>query len=1085
MNTKRFTARAPIILGAVLVLLLLATTVSLAQSVGGDLTRATSQLTVGDSAVAAPKLDAAPPDAAQTSGLVPGQTTARPVSIIVTFDQPVSTAALEAAGAGTVVHQYSDLFDGASMVLPAGKIDSVAALPGVSRIYLDELQQLDTDASPRFIGATVAWYQLGGQSKAGEGVIVGILDSGIWPEHPSVADPDPAGKPYAAPPVVPGANGFSGSGPRSTCDFGNTAYNPNDLPFACNNKLIGAYTFLDTYKAVIGLLPTEFDSARDDNGHGSHTMTTAAGNGGVMATLLGVPRGKVSGIAPRAHVIAYRVCAEEGCYNSDSLAAVEQAVLDGVDVINFSISGGSNPFADIVEQAFAYAYDNGVFVAASAGNAGPGANTAAHLSPWVTTVAASTSNRHFISTLTLRASDNTELQLSGATVTDGIAAWTPVVYPPAGQELCLDPFPAGTFNGEIVICRRGVNARVLKGYNVAEGGAAGMILYNPVLQGLSTDNHFLPAVHLEGPEGVLLNEFMAAHTGVMATFTEGQATPVPGDVIAAFSSRGGPALSLGIGKPDITAPGVQILAAQTPLPATPEGGMPGQLFQAIQGTSMSSPHIAGSAALLVDMHPTWTPGQIKSALMTTAQTRVYKEDGATRADAFDTGSGRVDLSKAGKVSLTFDETVANYFTLADELWMANYPSLYLPNLYGTLTVPRTVHNETNRKATWVLKAEAPRDVKVIVPRVLHVPANGDATFDITVSAPNVPIGEVRFAHLWLKHGTERLHFPITIVRGEAVVTIDKQCSAAEIALKQTADCTITVTNTSLLPATVQVSDWLPNKLSLVRGSVVGATEVPRRNAFTFDGTLAPAGAPTLGITPGALSGYVPLAAFGIPPLGCPANCDDGGFVISGLDITYLGQPVNEAILSVNGTLELGLASGVYATYANQNLPDPATPNNILAPWWTDLNLTDAGQWYLGALTDGVFTYDIFEWAAVPRFGDPASTFSFQIWLARGTDLIWFAYGPATGDTGDGTVGAENDDGTVGVTAYYDGTGTLPFTTQSDLIIEQLPGTPGETHVISFQVKGHGVGPWTNCANMTSDLFPGTATSCFSGRVTPR
>jgi subtilisin family serine protease len=125
-----------------------------------------------------------------------------------------------------------------------------------------------------------------------------------------VSDPDPLGKPYAAPPVVPGSNGFGSGGPRDTCDFGNTAFNPDDAPFTCNNKLIGAYNFLDTYKASLGLLPEEFDSARDDNGHGTHTLTTAAGNRGVAASIFGVPRGTVSGMAPRAHVIAYRVCAD-------------------------------------------------------------------------------------------------------------------------------------------------------------------------------------------------------------------------------------------------------------------------------------------------------------------------------------------------------------------------------------------------------------------------------------------------------------------------------------------------------------------------------------------------------------------------------------------------------------------------------------------------------------------------------------------------------------------------------------------------------------------------------------------------------
>ncbi len=425
----------------------------------------------------------------------------------------------------------------------------------------------------------------------------------------------------------------------------------------------------------------EFNSARDSEGHGSHTTATAAGNAGVDASIFGTQRGVISGVAPRAQVIMYRVCGDGGCYSSNSAAAVEQAILDEVDAINFSISGGSNPYADAVSLAFRTAYENGVFVSASAGNAGPGADTTDHREPWTITVAASTSNRHFISTVSLTADGGATLQLQGASVTGGISTPTPVVFPPS-DPLCQAPYPAGTFTGKIAICQRGVNARVAKSFNVAAGGAVGMLLYNPTLQGLATDNHFIPSVHLENDAGAALVAFMGSHTGVMATFTAGLATAVPGDVMAAFSSRGGPGQSLGISKPDITAPGVQILSAHTPMPHSVDGGLPGELFQAIQGTSMSSPHIAGSGALLKALHPEWTPGQIKSALMTTAFGGVVKEDGVTPATPFDYGSGRVDLNVAGNPGLTFDETVANYVALQNELWNSNYPSLYVPVMPG-------------------------------------------------------------------------------------------------------------------------------------------------------------------------------------------------------------------------------------------------------------------------------------------------------------------------------------------------------------------------------------------------------------------
>ncbi len=240
-------------------------------------------------------------------------------------------ACYSAIPGAVVTHSLPLVFGGVAVVVPDESVEDVAKLPGVERVYADELLQLDTDASPRFIGAPAVWNALRGPERAGEGIVVGVLDSGVWPEHPSFSDPDPSGKAYPAPPA---------SWTGAACQFGSGVV--GDFAFGCNHKLIGARRFMATYDVVYGLLPDEFPSARDDNGHGTHTASTAAGNGRVEATLFGVPRGRVSGIAPRAHVAAYKVCGYEGCFASDSAAAVQQAILDGVDVINFSISGGAN-----------------------------------------------------------------------------------------------------------------------------------------------------------------------------------------------------------------------------------------------------------------------------------------------------------------------------------------------------------------------------------------------------------------------------------------------------------------------------------------------------------------------------------------------------------------------------------------------------------------------------------------------------------------------------------------------------------------------------------------------------------------------
>jgi len=762
-------------------------------------------------------LAATAPDVTGAAKLSPASaSSARYLSYLHARMDAFQARALRASPSARVTQRLDTVVGGVALTLPAADVAKLARDPQVSAILPDTLNKPLTDASPAFIGAPSAWRALGGQGKAGERVIVGVLDSGIWPEHPSLSDPDPAGRAYPAPrPPL--------SGTRQ-CDFaGGTNPGPS---FACNNKLIGAFTFLNTYNAVIGLEPSEYTSARDDDGHGTHTATTAAGNGKVPATIGGVSRGLVSGIAPRAQVIAYKVCGAQGCFSSDSAAAVQRAILDDVDVINFSISGGSNPYADVVSLAFLDAYNAGVFVSASAGNSGPSANTTDHREPWVATVAASTGNRSFVGTASLSSSDGSNLTLNGVTVAPPLTVASPVVDAAAsGDPLCLNGTPDAAFAGKVVLCKRGTNGRVQKGYNVFRRGAVGMLLYNQstAVTDLETDNHFLPALHMQVGVGQSAIAFLSAHPDVTATITSGVATATQGDVMASFSSRGGNAQTLGISKPDVTAPGVQILAGNTPTPSDP-AVVPGELFQAIAGTSMSSPHVAGAGALLVALHPTWTPGQIKSALMTTARTQVVKEDGVTPTDAFDDGSGRIDLSKARDPWFTFNESGANYVANRDALYKANYPSLYVPNLAGSLTVTRTLTSVARYSQYYRATVSAPSDLKVTVsPRTFTLAPGAQRTLVITVDGRDVPIGQTRFATITLRSDGRSFTFPVTVVRGQGPVTVDKTCTPDSIPVGATVDCSVTMTNTSAVASTVQLRDTLPRQLRLVEGSVTGVS----------------------------------------------------------------------------------------------------------------------------------------------------------------------------------------------------------------------------------------------------------------------
>jgi len=312
---------------------------------------------------------------------------------------------------------------------------------------------------------------------------------------------------------------------------------------------------------------------------------------------------------------------------------------------------------------------------------------------------------------------------------------------------------------------------------VLAGGGSALVMHNDAegvdFNDLNSDKHFLPAIHIDFAAKEQLFEFLESHEEATAVLTQGAATSVfdfpgglpslktgtaPGvDLVNDGSSRGGPGQTLAINKPDITAPGTAILAGGTPMPRE-EGedsvGAAG-LYMVISGTSMAAPHAAGAAALLLDLYPHWTPGQIKSALMTTAVQDMLKEDGKTPADPFDRGSGRIDLRRAFDPGLTFVGPSAQEFReRKDDLWNLNYPSLYFPAHPGRFTVERTVANELRGKKRWKTHVSAPPDVDIDVPKHVKIKRDGTTTFEITVDAPTVLSGEVRHANLRLTNGEQ-------------------------------------------------------------------------------------------------------------------------------------------------------------------------------------------------------------------------------------------------------------------------------------------------------------------------------------------
>ncbi|MEO8105828.1 MAG: S8 family serine peptidase [Actinomycetes bacterium] len=629
------------------------------------------------------------------------------------------------------LYDYTVAFNGVGAQLTAEQAQTLAKNPNVSGIFANERRELTTNVSPEFLGLTGAggvWEQLGGVGRkgAGSGLVVGVVDTGIWPENPQVRFADsPKNR-------VPGWAG--------TCQSGE-AFSQQD----CTDKLIGARYFLDGIGRK-NIAPYEFKSARDYDGHGTHTLTTAGGSP-AEAVVDGVSYGTVSGMAPGAYVAAYKACwtdrgGDNGCYSIDTVAAIDAAVADGVDAINFAIGSSSETSVlDPDEIAFLFAADAGVFVAASAGNEGPGASTTDHVSPWLTSVAASTFKINEQAALL----GNGERYV-GASSTGTLPA-TPAVLAgeigaagadPGEAALCvpgtLDPAAAA---GKVVVCDRGVIARVDKSKAVQQAGGAGMVLVNTSPNSLNADLHFVPSIHVDEVQGAAITQYVATAanpTIAIVPLKPGESRAVVPE-IAEFSSRG-PSTTTGgdILKPDIAAPGVDVLAGISPVTDA------GRNWDLLSGTSMASPHIAGISLLIQQQHPSWSPAMVKSALQTTAT------DTVTTTSPFEQGSGLVQPRPGGNPGLVYNAGWNDWLAFIDGQGLdldgvdpidasdLNQATIAVGQLAGQQQVTRTVTN-VGTAGTYQASVQGVPGVDVAVqPSTLSLAAGESASFTVTFTA---------------------------------------------------------------------------------------------------------------------------------------------------------------------------------------------------------------------------------------------------------------------------------------------------------------------------------------------------------------
>jgi subtilisin family serine protease len=868
--------------------------------------------------------------------------------------------ALASAGvdAGRVVYSYTTALNGVALRLTAQQAAKLAGTPGVTMVQKSRIVSIRTKSqpspqppTPEFLGLTGmkgVWNkQFGGDANAGNGVIIGDIDTGFWPANPS----------FAALPEPRSDDSTIAANFHGTCDPG--VNNGTFGPVTCNNKVIGA-RFYDA-AGLSHANPGEFQSPRDFDGHGSHTASTAAGDP-VAATINGQSVGPLEGMAPGARLSIYKVLYENATgttaqgSDADIVAAVNQAINDGVNVINFSVGDNVDTFGPD-ELAFLNAAAAGVFVSAAAGNAGPGASTVDNAMPWETTDAAGTFDRAYNATVTLgNGASYTGVGLGAAVpsspLIDSVNAG--LAGAPAGEpELCfsgtLDP---AKVTGKIVLCKRGVNARVDKSLAVKEAGGVGMILYNVSdTQDEDADFHFVPSVHVNNTQGLAIKAYIAGTASPTASLSASVTTRVEAPTVAGFSSAGPSLFSGGdLGKPDIMAPGVNVVAAVSPQNHS------GNLWDSESGTSMATPHIAGVAALLMSKHPEWSPMEVKSALMTTANPLDNAgnpiQRGGVNATPFDMGSGEVNPAPAFDPGLVYNSGILDWLQYSCGVGVhlltangdvcnqvgsiqanqLNYPSIAAGALPGTQTITRTVTSVDSLPSNYKVSVTAPTGYKVTVsPAHFVIQPGQTVSYTVNITRTTAPLNAYEFGQLvWNDQQGHSVRSPISI-QGVAL--------AAPSAVSESG-----ASGTDTLPLTAGYNGTLNTSVQgLAQAS---ETDIPlvQDDSAPFS-TAAPGTSPSTGEVDVSIPAGTPLARFATFSGDYPAGTDVDIYLYKkvGGVLSQVGQSsggtATESITLDNPSGDYVLFINVFAAPTGNGGAVTTKPNVFVVPNSDAGNLT--------------------------------------------------------------------------------------------------------------------------------------------------
>lgn len=916
---------------------------------------------------------------------------------------------------------YTAAFNGFAGIVSKSALDKLSSLSTVKEVYPDLVHHAQMDASLDLIGAVQTWEQFGGKESAGAGVKVAIIDSGIRPENPLFS-----GENFTAPDAAT----------LPTDDY------CSEVPDFCNNKLIVARA-ADIVEGF-SVVEEEYESPLGFNGHGTHVAGTAVGNYGVMAERDGA-EAEISGVAPAAYLMVYKGLyatpanpASSSGASSMLLSMLEAALTDGADIVNNSWGGGAggNPNGSVYEDVLEAMHDAGVVTVFAAGNDGPGAGTIGcpGCSEDVITVANTTTGRLFANEVTVEG--DTTLGSIPALYSVGNPAivfdspiTAPVVYAgevdAANVEGC-DAFAAGAFDGAIALISRGTCGFVTKIENAEAAGATAVLIHNvdgrgeaPILMGGLSEAQTIPSLMLPATPGLALANLAETTEESLNVTIGSDIVRVVSDSLADImneSSSRGPNGDPTFLKPNIAAPGTRIFSGESP----DAPGHEDQNFSFKNGTSMASPHVAGAAALLKQMHPDWTAQQIKSALVTSSIRDILKEDASTAADNFDMGAGRLDLPRATSVELTYSDL-----------------SLVSSECYITCEMSITVTNTSDADVTVDATTMFDDDniVATVTPAMASLAAGASAQIMVSVDVSLAGSGEWLFGGInWADTNDETTDYfiPVAVypINTDEPELFNSSVSNTFAAENETVVTSASVTNsgvTGLIGVTSTVDEKYDIDVSSIsavkNGNQEPVTYDAEKREVRWEGALNTA---TLELVETAAPfGYLPMRnlPFVVDPIVCSETCDDAAITVeSFIDIEYMGQTYTNVQVSSNGFISLGTSSGQVTEYRPQSLPGASEPNNVIAPYWTDLDLdgtadddTGTGTMYAATLNTSTNQFFVVEWENAMLWGDTGSSVNFQIWYDRNAASFSFAYGPMSPNGTPTVVGFENASGTVGYT----------------------------------------------------------------------